>query len=169
MDNPQVTKKLAWLAGIIDGEGTITIRRNGRNGGHNRKGDWKIMLLRPEISIANTNPLLINACSEILKENEIGHNIQEIEGKENRKTYWIIHTAGFQRCKKMLDLIIEYLVGKLPQAELMNKFYETRIAKRGLSVEKRRYTKDDLRIANKIRNLNDYTWNSQGKLKIPQR
>ena len=162
-DNQQITKlQIGWLAGIIDGDGCITIRRNGRYGGHNYQGNWRITTFRPTITIANSNPLIIEETSNILDQIKVGYNIQQRE--INRKTHWTIHITGFKRCKALLDKIKNHLIGKKSQANLMNKFYKTRLAKRKLSVEDKRYDEEDIKIANQLRNLNDYTRNTKGNL-----
>ncbi len=96
----------AYLAGIIDGEGTITIqkRRAGRPG------------CIPHVSIANTcHPLLVK-CMEI--GGVVGHICRKKRSKPQHKESYVLHW----RCNAALaivSMVIPYLLVKKPQADLL--------------------------------------------------
>src|SRR5215467_1429377 len=91
--------ELAYLAGIIDGEGTISVAQN------------SIVYLRPHIVISNTSTLLaewlrIRGFAPHWAKNTIGRD------------YWRISWSGFS-LDKLLPLIRPYLVIKARHADLL--------------------------------------------------
>ena len=115
-DNQHATLKLAWLAGIIDGEGSIMIPRYHRNG--NPRYGYRV-------SISNTNVSIINRCKEILDMLQIKYcNYTQDRGKDGlrRKITHQIHITNKKGILIVLENIIPHLVGKRKQAELLNEF-----------------------------------------------
>lgn len=98
----------AWLAGIIDGEGCITIVKRGNN-------------FVPSVKIANTNELLINKCKEVLSEAGVSFNIRYSDRGErkNAKPAWELAMESRPRVVAALELILPYLVSKKEQASLV--------------------------------------------------
>ncbi len=92
MDNQQessrLERKLGYLAGIIDSEGTITLRF------HSRKN--KTPIIQPAITIVNTDIKIINACTDILKELRLPFWLTEYEGKGNWKKRYLIEISGLK-------------------------------------------------------------------------
>ena len=115
-DNQHATLKLAWLAGIIDGEGSLMIPRYHRNG--NIRYGYRV-------SISNTNMLIINQCREILDILKIKYcNYTQDRGNDGlrRKITHQVHITNRKGILVFLEKIIPHLVGKRKQAELLNKF-----------------------------------------------
>lgn len=104
----------AYLAGIIDGEGCISIYK--RNGYY-----------VPSISISNTNETLIVHIKKILDQNNIGYCVEFQHRKErgNRKPAWLIRIESRPRVISLLNFVFPYLVGKLSQAKLVYEFCQT--------------------------------------------
>ena len=65
--------ELAWLAGIMEGEGTFSIY-------HQRRSDTD--QLRACVSLTNTDPGLINKAYEIFKEIGVEMHIHEYKNKK---------------------------------------------------------------------------------------
>src|SRR3989344_6359863 len=87
-ENQHATLKLAWLAGIIDGEGSIMIPRYHRDG--NPRYGYRI-------SIANTNTDIIDECRRILDVLEIRYcDYTQDRGKDGmrRKITHLIHITN---------------------------------------------------------------------------
>jgi hypothetical protein len=123
MDNPQVTDwQIAWLAGIWDGEGTISVRRN-----------KKINQFSPRVSMVNTSPDIINYVDQLLTQLDIPHYIREKgEGgfDGSSKQCWIISMDTLSSASRFLETVGPYLVGKYERAKLLEKFVNSRVNRR---------------------------------------
>jgi hypothetical protein len=146
MDNQQESSKdIAWLCGIIDGEGTITLRF------HRRKN--KTPVIQPVINIVNTNEKIINNIIRILKSLEVPFWVSEYKRTENWKTRWVIEVSGIKRAKKLIPLIENDLVGKKENIELMKLWCEKRYNELG---KRSYYTDWDLEIVKQIKLLHTH-------------
>lgn len=98
----------AWLAGIIDGEGCISLFK---------RSTYYV----PSVKVANTNEKLINRCKELLNEAEIEYCIRYSDRGErkNAKPAWEIVMESRPRVIAFLNLILPYLVSKDEQAKLV--------------------------------------------------
>lgn len=149
MNNPHVQDfALSYLAGIIDGEGTITLERSG-----NRRL-CGVMGLSPRVIITNTNEQIIQYCVNLFRLMGVTPYIktQDVGYKTRRKKCYWVCVSGLSKCKKVLEPLIRYLVGKETQARLVLDF----IKLRGLdSLNKGKpYGEEELIILDKIRALN---------------
>lgn len=126
--------ELAWLAGIIDGEGCIGLYYNRKNNA----------AYRPIITIVNTNnKLIIRICSLLNKLNikyYFGTRKQNIQ-KNWKKSYCI--TIQYKKgVNKLLESIIPYIHAKKKQIYIVNKFCKTKYHKYGYSkIEKKNFEK----------------------------
>ena len=112
-------EKLSYFAGIIDGEGTITIYRQIYKSGYEPTYGMRLL-------VSSTDMILLEWC----KENFEG-TIQTIRcGEANhRDTYqWVL---GMKKTRRVLLKVMPYLLIKQKQAELVLEFYEK--CKRGQS------------------------------------
>lgn len=115
----------AWLAGIIDGEGSFQFVDHAGVNKH-------FVHLRAQLHIYNTEVEMIRKVSQIWKENGIRFhyylqkNPHAINGKDGVR----ITCAGYSNVKKLLDIILPFLVNKLPQALLMREYIEKRLVPR---------------------------------------
>lgn len=127
---------LAWLAGILDGEGHITILK-------------RTSYYVPSVGICNTNPVLINRVTEILDSEGIEYcvSLQERRKQANSKPAWYVMSQGKPRVLKYLGIVMPFLVAKAPQAELVLKWslFEGR---------RRNLTEEDMDMVGQIRALN---------------
>ena len=149
MDNPHIQDvEIAYFAGLIDGEGTITLERTG-----NRRMNG-ITGLSPKIIVANTDLAIIEVCKTYFKRLGVKPHIKsQLAGKYNRgKTMYWVTIQGLSKCKKVLPKLIPYLVGKAGQARLLLDF----IDHRGNSQEAKGkpYGEYEMRILDQIRSLN---------------
>ncbi len=130
MDNQQATlesrtlttEDLAWLGGVIDGEGCISLYRRIRG---------KAVNFTPEIVISNSDPYFIEECAKILEMAEIGHWVQWRKPGKNRqskKMMGCVITRGFKRTQRATTILIPYIRAKRDQAKLMLEFVEDRLA-----------------------------------------
>lgn len=124
----------AWLAGIIDGEGCISLFR---------RSTYYV----PSVKIANTNEKLINRCKEILEEVGIEYYIRYSDRGErkNAKPAWELVLESRPRVVAVLELILPYLVSKDEQAKLVLDW---------CSKSKRKSTETQEHYLDNIRKLN---------------
>lgn len=133
MGNPHVREvELAWLAGIIDGEGTITLERNGtrRLAG--------IMGLSPKVIVANSNEAIIQRTVNLMQHLGVNPHIKtQVSGygrkladgsrtvTRRRNMYWVV-CAGLAKSKRILAPVLPHLIGKAEQARVVLDFIEVR-------------------------------------------
>jgi hypothetical protein len=98
----------AWFAGIIDGEGCISLVKRGKH-------------FVPSVKVANTNETLINRCKQLLSEAGIEYYVRYSDRTErkNAKPAWEIAMESRPRVISFLTLIYPYLVAKQTQADLV--------------------------------------------------
>lgn len=119
MDNQQEIL-CAYLAGLVDGEGCISvgIPQGKRGAGFNTV-----------CTITNTNGRLIDFLVEKLTLLEIPVHVQWYNHKQNARPYAQLSIRRHGGIKKFLSLVAPYLVAKRQQAELMLELVESRLAK----------------------------------------
>jgi len=141
MDNQQGTLavtdiELGWLAGVIDGEGTVAfspypLRRNGKI--------IQELRIKPQIIVTNTDKTLIEKVADIFGRSHVGVHFQtrtqhgrSFDGNKPTK-YRPLHVAnvsGFMRAKRALELVGQHLVSKKAKAEMVLRYIVQRELKR---------------------------------------
>ena len=143
MDNQQVTREeIGWLAGIWDGEGTISVRRNNAIG-----------QISPRMHIVNTNMLIIEKVVEILGNLDIRFYIAEkgqggFEGS-NRQCY-IIGVQTMLYADKLINILYPYLIGKRVQAKLLKSFLSSRLNRKVVEGRNCKYNDMELESIEKL-------------------
>jgi hypothetical protein len=117
-------EQLAWLAGVMDGEGTIALYKE-------KSSRTSHFYARCIVHvIANTNPVLIIRVAELLGEAGIKYSIGTLIGEQKRQKNWSrawnMKISGLDAMKEFLPMIEPYLVGKKEQAQLAMRFLERR-------------------------------------------
>jgi len=125
MSNPHTYEiELAYLAGVIDGEGCISLERNG-----NRRLNG-VTGLQAMVCVTNTNEALISYCLNIFRRIGVNPYIKSQAvgyGKKARcKTCYWLTTQGLTKTKKVLEAVLPYLIAKRAQAELVLEFIKLR-------------------------------------------
>ncbi len=122
-------RRVAWLAGFTDGEGTITICRINE---HKRGKYISSTHFRPIYQIVNTNYASLQECQTIL-EHITGrrYTIKSksfgcVEKKSHWKDSYQLQVTKQQDMKLICQALIPYLIIKKLQAELLVKFIEIR-------------------------------------------
>ena len=151
--------KLAWLAGIIDGEGCISVYYSQKPRRH-RDGHLE-RRLEPFVTITNTNEWIIREVQDIAKLIGVEWNVQlSVDRKKpDRKPCWTISFKASIRAAKLLMAVMPYLVGKKRQAELVLELIKHRrnIIKFGHLARRHGHSLLDdksIRLAEDVRNLN---------------
>jgi LAGLIDADG endonuclease len=98
----------AWFAGLIDGEGcfTLSIYRQHE----------KALRFDMVFSISMKEGAWFDAVSRILKSHDIGFNWR------NRRNQIEVRVEGHQRVKKLISVVLSYLVVKKPLAKRLLAF-----------------------------------------------
>lgn len=162
MDNPQQTlseAELGWMAGILDGEGSICLFLGVRKGG-------KLNHVSPQVSLGNTDKAMIEEFVRIANKIGTGVHVHErqpapggVPGMKPKraKSYKRMHFAsivGFQRVRTLLTAVTPYLVtSKRQKSELLLQFIDQRLTEcqitsydgRGV-YSNRPYTEADLKL-----------------------
>lgn len=137
IDNQQATEvELAWLAGIIDGEGYLGITPQ------NKKRN--IYSVKPDIQIVNTDIVLVDAVVDILKRINVSPYIREknhnVKKNPNWKKAYHITVGKFSHIVRLLTRTQKYMTGiKKAKAAIMLEFVTGRLLK-----GRRKYDKQDL-------------------------
>jgi len=137
-----------YLAGIIDGEGTITISEVRSRKEHE---------YRPEIIITNTSDKLINHIINLLKKS--GLDYFYVPNKQNkklkrRKPLREVRITSHARVLAFLQMLLPYLILKRRQADIVINFIRSRI-KRGISGKGwSPYNDYEINLVREIRELN---------------
>lgn len=119
MDNQQ-ERWLGWLAGIVDGEGTISLQMY-------HKPNNKIRVV-PIVGIVNSHKETLNLCEDIISnvlDIEASHQCRMLKKKGNSPC-WQIRIDGYKSVKSFLEGIRPYLVTKADMADVVLEFIESR-------------------------------------------
>lgn len=107
-------KSLAWLGGIYDAEGSMGLNYKKARKDHRQS-------YRSVIRISNTDKGIIDTIDHLFNLANIKFNRSKNE-KKNRKTVYNLTVEGNIRCKKFLDIIGDYVVGKHSHVELLKEY-----------------------------------------------
>ncbi len=125
-------KNISWVAGIWDGEGTITIvkqRRKESKGGS--------VILFPKFTMENTNIVLIEKVCEIFDSLGVNFYINVRNKKADKhKDRFVINVCRLTEIKKICEILIPYLVSKKSQAKLLLRFVTSRIERLDIAKKK---------------------------------
>jgi hypothetical protein len=126
----------AYLAGIVDGEGTVTLSRQHKN-------ETPI----PSVSVANNNLELLKRIKRLL-----GGTIVFKKKRKKHHSDSYVWTIRFDKALQFLKEIRKYLIVKKPQADLIILKYKSVTHRAG------KYTpgmlKKKMRLVAEIRKLN---------------
>lgn len=141
--------KLAYIAGLIDGEGTIRMSKS------REKPNWNFKYM-PYISFVNTNIEVINLVGKFLNAPKFVHTQSKTGFKQNKICYRV-QKSGPKSIIKPIKLLLPYLRIKKLQAKLVLKYCEEYdpTAKEGKYVAKKELKFRDF-IYKQIKALNCY-------------
>lgn len=126
---------LAYLGGLIDGEGYIGLAKNGKA---SRIGER----YNPRFTITNTNPLMVEDVRRILLNEDIPFYVSEWDGNSEHKHRYTIEAVGFRRVLKALFVLEPWIRIKRPQAQIVLAFIWSRI-NHGTAYRHTPYTTDE--------------------------
>jgi hypothetical protein len=135
---------LAWLAGIIDGEGCFCIFSN-------RRTDAENPSISANLTITNSNYLLLNRCKEILDALEIKYFYHDPKnGYQRGRRVMRIRIKNYSSLRRLIELMLPFFVGKADQARITLEFVSL-AGQRG----KLKY-QDRAELMSKVKKLNQY-------------
>ncbi|MBS1795615.1 MAG: hypothetical protein JSS81_17295 [Acidobacteria bacterium] len=135
---------LAWLAGIIDGEGCFSIFINNRIDASNPS-------ISASLTITNSNCLLLNRCMEILDSLEIKYYYHDPKnGRQQGRRVMRVKVKNYSSLKCLIELLLPYLVGKIDQAKITLEFANLAKQRGKLKYEER------AKLMNNIKKLNQH-------------
>lgn len=149
-DNQQEIGLVGWLAGIVDGEGTVSLTISRRA---NRS---QTIRTTPKVSIGNTDAGIIDRCILAFNQIGVGHYAQNVRRPAGHvlgvpvakfKTVTMLEVTGLKRVRTLLDAIRPFLAGeKANRADLLLKFIVGRIgyAKLSKKAQNLSYRKEDV-------------------------
>jgi hypothetical protein len=112
---------MSWLAGILDGEGSMhlpAVRRNDRDP-HVRN--------YIQISVGNTNPYLIQKITQIWERQNVKFYLALLK-RSGKREYLHLTTTGLGSARKVLTSVLPYLTAKKAQAECLLSYITWREA-----------------------------------------
>lgn len=148
MGNPQVTEsRLGWLAGILDGEGSVIMAKVKRAWGYNYS---------PRIAITNTDEEIVREVEAIL--NALGiryYYSNRASGGLGTKPIVDIILTRLQDLADLIKLLAPHTVGiKKQRMLIMLQFLLSRITKKHLNGKNsmNKLTESEIALAESIRN-----------------
>jgi hypothetical protein len=111
MGHQQATPvELAWLAGVIDGEGCFMVARYIRK---------RSIRFDPRFLLGNTDVALVNHVDKIMRLIRVGASISEVHLSGNRKDSFQMQVQRLAYLERLIEAILPYTVGKKDRAVLM--------------------------------------------------
>lgn len=149
MGNPQPKVQdweVGYLAGFIDGEGSIMINR------HSKKKNKKVYL-EVYVAIYGTDIPTKDKLTDILDRMGLPYHVgwDTRSGYQKRKC-WRIKAVGHKRCVPWLTRLLPYLTTKRVRAELAWKYLRSRLSRTDRRNDD--YTPEELEIVDEIRMAN---------------
>jgi len=139
--------KIAWLAGIIDGEGTIGMyEAHSRSRWKSRVWDTNYLT---QVDISNDNLLIINESLSIISE-IVGRQVRLVyDRRDDRKfIHYRVTVTARKDIIKILTAIESYLVSKKAQCQVFLKMLKHH-------TYKSKYTKSELEVISILKAMKD--------------
>lgn len=165
-DNPQGTLnvtevELGWLAGMIDGEGTVAFSVYYRTEGMNT------IRVKPQIIVSGTEKVMLEKVADIIDRLGVGVHFQTREqrfeaprtglakGAAKYRDLHVVTVAGFKRAIKLLSIIAPYLISpcKREKSEMMLQYMTRRLEKTAVSGRWATHDAEDVTLMLKIMNF----------------
>jgi len=137
----------AYLAGIIDGEGSICITRKKQCSSH------KYTTYQPYIEITNLNKDLIDYISS-----KIPYAFKFTRPRTRINSRWrdayTVQVTGLTHIIELLEQIKPYLIVKRQHAEVMIEYCKSRLRHCFANGKEKSYTEREIQLYKKLRTLN---------------
>lgn len=125
-DNQREDVKLAYIAGLIDGEGTISLNKSTEKA----HPTWNPKYT-PYISFTNTNLEALELVGRFFDSNT-RHHVGSQDGFKGHKQCFRVVKSGKENVKKLLEKLLPYLLIKRKQAELLIEYIDSFVESSGI-------------------------------------
>ena len=144
-------ERIIWLAGLTDGEGTITVFTHQDN-----SQKCKFRRYTAIYCIVNTDSNIINEVQKILNELGVSSYIFTRNArKKEHKDALQLSTRKMSHLKVLLERLLPYLIGKKAQAELTLRFVDSRLSRLGTGKNQYSpYNDEEIEISTLLYQLN---------------
>ena len=151
MDNPLTLNQdqlidLAWLGGILDGEGSFNLHWKHEKARKKQKASVQIRM-------GNTNAEILSEYLRILNNHNIPHYQYTQQAKKHHKIATIIVVNRMRAVLDFCKLIMPFLRGKRGHCFLVMNFVESRL-KRTVAKYNADYTDDEVGYLDQLREVN---------------
>ena len=128
MDNQQakLEKKLHWLGGILDGEGSFLLLKQNHKW-NTKEGPKSDVFIRPAIKISNTNVDGLRDVTDILEAVGLPYYVEWRKGTKNWKSSWMVSILGVKRCLRACTLLAPYIVWKKGELKAITDYCASRL------------------------------------------
>jgi hypothetical protein len=133
----------AYLAGLIDGEGTITVYKHQQ---HMRP----TFQLKPRLIVSNTHQGVLNEL--VLRHGGYSRPHRKAQGQRSASFQWRVFAA--EEIHPIIQGVMPYLLIKRHHADLITEFIESRRLARGRSKYEKGYTPREMDIYQEMSILN---------------
>lgn len=133
---------IGWLVGLFEGEGCVTLSRSAMS--KNKHGHK----ITPYMSITGMNENLMGVAIETIEEFRLPLYVTRRQGVIR------IHVAGLGRCKRWIEFLLPYLVGKKEPAEIVLQFIKSRENVLNEHPWSKPYTDHELELFSEVHALN---------------
>ena len=153
-----ITLSLAWLGGIIDGEGSLGVFQHVQVRNGTRYEAW-----RPVIAITNTNPLIIHRCIDILQQSGLSFSVHTHKPDNPRwKARTNIQIVGIRHVARAAPVLRPYVYAKAANLELLERLAQSRLRalkgprppRKGGGSHHPTFTEADLEVVAELQRLN---------------
>lgn len=121
----KLNERICWLAGIVDGEGSIGLKRCTL-----KRGNKVYLNYAPMISIANNDLRMMDEIRAIFDKLKIKYSFTKRElSKRNKKwkDNYAVSITSYQMGINFLEIVLPYLISKKEQSEILIDFCRDRV------------------------------------------
>jgi hypothetical protein len=136
-------QQLGYLAGIMDGEGTITFSY------HKNRMSMPSAVTYVCV-VANSNPLIIKGVTSLLGLIPVKYAVYTQRHKRSVKESYLVQIRGMESAKLYIKMIRPYLIGKKQQADLLMEY----LKRRKPHIKVKSMTERDWQIIETVRHMN---------------
>ena len=113
--------RVAWLAGLIDGDGCISTYIENSRYVRQADGDTT-QSVRVALTVYNTNETILLEAMLVADAIGVEYDFKQLPRREAKhKPYFCVRFMGHKRVRKMLEALLPFLVGKATQAAIVLK------------------------------------------------
>lgn len=139
--------ELAWLAGLWDGEGSITVFTHTEKGGKTK--------LCPTLCVVNTNETIIAEAARLLDKLGTSFSVfTRTPQKREHKPAIQLATRNMRYIQIVLEAMLPFLIGKKAQAQLVLRYVTKKLSHPTHRGQGSRYEPSDFALQQQVQLLN---------------